>query len=311
MPATARAGGLATLASLLALGCGGEERGAAAREASASPAARPVLCTGKLRVRVTGRVTAPAATELSGLVVSASRRNVLWTHNDSGDRPRLLAVTTSGRTVAEVTLADAENVDWEDIAVGQRGALLAGDIGDNLAERPSIAVYRVAEPAAAATNTAVDARYELRYPDGAHDAEALLYDRRAGAIVVVSKSYGGEAGVYVARRPSSRNPTTLRHSGTIRLGEGEPVTGGDVSGDGRTIVLRTYDSAYVWRRRTGETIAAALRRRPCRAQAELLGEGQGEALAVTGDGRAFITVPEGRRPALRRYTVSGAATRNG
>ncbi len=266
----------------------------------AAAPARPSLCTRPLRGRVTGRVQADAASELSGLVVSPTRPGVLWTHNDSGDAPRLLAVTRSGRTVADVTLSGAQAVDWEDISRGPRGTLLAGDIGDNAAARPSIVVYRVREPRASGA-VAVDARYELRYPDGARDAEALLYDRAAGAIVIVSKSFGGRAGVYVATRPAPGSVTTLRRRATISLGVGEPVTGGDVSADGRTIALRTYDRVFAWRRRPGESVAGALRRRPCGAGVDLLGEGQGEALALERDGRAFLTVPEGRRPALRRY----------
>jgi len=249
-------------------------------------------------------VTASAASELSGLVVSRSRPGVLWTHNDSGDSARLLAVTASGRTVAEVSLTGAQNVDWEDIAIGPGGALLVGDIGDNAGRRASVTVYRVAEPrpdVADRGSIAIAARYELRYPDGARDAEALLFDRASGAIVIVTKSFGGDARVYVARQPSSRRVTTLRRSGTLTLGPGEAVTAGDVSADGTTIALRTYDRAFVWRRRPGETVAAALRRPHCGADADLLREGQGEALALTGDGRAFFTVPEGRRPALRRY----------
>jgi hypothetical protein len=279
-----------------------------AAPAPARPPATPALCDGALHVRVTGHVQSAAATELSGLVLSRSRPGVLWAHNDSGDSPRLLAFKSSGAPVAEVMLAGAENFDWEDIAVGRDGALLVGDIGDNLGQRESVVVYRVAEPRTSGT-VPVAARYELRYPDGARDAEALLFDRSDAAIVIVSKSYGGSARVYVARRPSSREVTTLRRSATtIRLGPGEPVTGGDVSADGTTIALRTYDSAYVWRRRKGETVSAALRRRPCRARADLLAEGQGEALALTRDGRGFITVPEGARPAIRRYARSGGAT---
>ncbi|MDP8968512.1 MAG: hypothetical protein M3N04_07925, partial [Actinomycetota bacterium] len=276
-------------------------------EIHAPVAATPVLCSGRLRVRVTGRVTSPHARELSGLVASGRRRGVLWMHNDSGDAARLLATTTAGRTIAEAALGGAENVDWEDISRGPRGTLLVGDIGDNLGQRPSVVVYRVPEPRSSGT-IAVAARYELRYPDGARDAEALLFDGANGSIVIVTKSFGGDARVYVARRPSSRQITTLRHSATARLGPGEPVTAGDVSADGRTIALRTYDRAYVWRRRAGESIAAALRRRPCRAGAELLHEGQGEALALTRDGRAFLTAPEGARPALRRYESSGPAS---
>jgi hypothetical protein len=304
----------AALAPLAVLaGCGGSAPESTLRPApaartatAAAPSARePALCAGHLRVRVTGHVTSPAARELSGLVASRSRPGVLWTHNDSGDSARLLAVTTSGRTVARVSLSGAENVDWEDIAAGSGGALLVGDIGDNLGERASVVVYRVPEPPVSAparsSSVAVAARYELRYPDGARNAETLLFDRATGAIVIVTKSFGGDARVYVARRPSSQRVTTLRRSGRLALGAGEAITAGDVSGDGSTIALRTYDRAYVWRRRPGEAVAAALRRPHCSADADLLREGQGEALALTGDGRGFFTVPEGRRPALRRY----------
>ena len=296
--------GLAAVAPLG--GCGGADdaapRAQATTFAPTATAARPPLCGGPLRARVTGRVRSRAARELSGIVLSRARPGVLWTHNDSGDGARLLAVGTAGETIAEVTVTGAEAFDWEAIAAGPRGALLVGDIGDNAAQRASVVVYEVPEPAAdapARSTVAATARYELRYPDGARDAEALLYDR--GTIVIVTKSFGGESGVYVARRPQAGAPTTLRRTGTIRLGAGGAVTAGDISADRRTIVLRTYDRAYVWRRRAGETVAAALRRRPCRADADLGAEGQGEAIALTRDGRAFITVPEGARPALRRY----------
>jgi hypothetical protein len=301
-----------SLAGVVALaGCGASAREpraapvgptatATATTAVAAAARAPALCRAPLRVRVTGHVTAGFATELSGLVASRSRPGVLWTHNDSGDSARLLAVTTSGRTVAEVTLSGAQNLDWEDIERGPGDDLLVGDIGDNDGKRASIVVYRVREPRAS-SSVAVAARYELRYPDGARDAEALLFDRRNGAIVIVTKSFGGEAGIYVTRHPSPAGVTTLRRAGTLTLGVGEAVTAGDVSADGRTIALRTYDRALVWRRRAGESVTAALRRRACRADADLVREGQGEALALTADGRAFLTVPEGRRPALRRY----------
>jgi len=276
--------------------------------AAAQPPARPALCAPDLRVRVTGRVRAAGATELSGLAFSTTRRDVLWSLNDSGNPPALFAFGTTGRAVAEVAVAGAANTDWEDLAAGRRGTLLVGDIGDNLAARRSVTVLKVPEPPAGAVSVAPTARYELRYSDGPRDAEALLFDRSDGSLVVVSKSFGPAGGIYVARRPSSRRLSTLRRVGTVRLDEGQAVTAGDVSADGRTIVLRTYDLAYAWRRRAGETVATALRRRPCMTDAGLLGEGQGETIALTADGRAFYTVPEGPRPAVRRYAASGGAS---
>jgi hypothetical protein len=270
--------------------------------ATAAAVRTPALCRSTLRVRELGHVASPLATELSGLIFSPSGRNVLWAENDSGNSPSLLAMTPAGAAVAEVTVSGAQNIDWEDIATGPDRSILIGDIGDNLAERSSIVIYRIAEPTASG-DVPIVARYELRYPDGAHDAETLLYDRTSGQIVIVTKSWAGRAGVYVTKDPSTSGVTTLRRTGRFSLGAVEPVTGGDVSSDTRTIVLRTYDSAFLWRRGRGETVATALRHRPCHVRADLSEEGQGEALALTHDAHGFLTVPEGDHPLIRRYSV--------
>jgi len=303
--------------ALLLGGCGGGAEvspapsGQAATATATAPAEQPAppLCR-RLSVRVTGRVQAPAATELSGLVESRSQPSVLWTHNDSGDRPRVLAISASGRLLADVAVAGAQAVDWEDIAAGP-DTILLGDIGDNPAQRESISVYEIAEPpiapgSRAATATAQASRFELRYPDGPRDAETLLRDPGSGAVVIVEKSFDGRSGVYVAGRFQAGVTRTMRRAGRLRLGPGELVTAGDVSKDGRTIALRTYSSAFVWRRRTGESVAATLlRRRPCTVRADLTVEGQAESLALDADGSAFYTVPEGSVPALRRYAPVG------
>jgi len=223
-------------------------------------------------------------------------------------------VSRGGRLLAEVAITGAEAIDWEDLSIGPApgggDALYIADTGDNDAQRPDVTVYRVAEPGVSAGGaTAMSApatRLRLRYPDGAHDAEALLVDRTTGAIVVVTKSFGGESGVYVAERPAASGTTVMRRRGRLSLGVGEAVTAGDVAADGRTIVLRTYGRAFVWKRRGGESIAAALRRPRCAAGADLFAEGQGEALALTGSGGAFYTVTEGTAPAIRRYAPPGA-----
>ncbi|HEV7883943.1 MAG TPA: hypothetical protein VGO81_10255 [Solirubrobacteraceae bacterium] len=305
------------LAVVVLAGCDGERARAPAATARPPLRAEAAPLCARLRAAVTGHITAPAATELSGLAMSRTQPGVLWTHNDSGDRARVLAVTPGGRLLADVALTGVKNVDWEDIAVGPSpgggDALYVADIGDNDARRREVVVYRVPEPRVGrgrAAATAPAARLALRYPDGAHDAEALLVEPGTRALVVVTKSFGGDAGVYVARRSAATATTVLRRSRRLSLGAGEAVTGAGISADGRTIVLRTYDRARVWTRRPREPLTSALRRRPCTARADLLAEGQGEAIALAGDGRAFYTVPEGRRPAIRRYVPAGrVATR--
>src|SRR4051794_22460068 len=294
-------------AALLASACGDS----ATTDATARPAASvttaaakkkpstPALCA-RLVPRVTGHVQPAAATELSGLVLSRSQPNVLWTHNDSGDRARVLAVAPDGRQLADLDVAGADAVDWEDIAA-TKDALYLGDIGDNTASRETIAVYRVREPRLPATGPLEAQRFTLRYPDGAHDAEALLVDPADGSLVIVTKDARGVSRIYTATNPSPTDVTTLRLAGTLALGLGEAVTAGDVSADGRTIALRTYDRAFAWTRKAGRSVAATLKGKSCPPRAALLAEGQGEALALTRDGRAFYTVPEGASPAIRLY----------
>ena len=291
-----RASRLAALCGLvLVAGCGGsaspppDAPTVATGTPTAAPA-MPALC-GDLTVRRVGTVDAPAATEVSGLALS--RSGTLWAHNDSGDVPRVLALDRRGRFQREVAVSGAEAVDWEDIAIRGR-TLYVGDIGDNLAQRPNVSVYRFAEPPAGATGVTAT-RIDLRYADGPHDAETLLVDPRTGAIVVVTKDIGGRSGVYVAAKG------VLRRRATLKLGAGQLLTAGDVSGDGRTIVLRSYGRAFVYERHAGESLPRALKRAPCTADANLILEGQGESLALTRDGRAFYTLPEGPGPTLRRY----------
>ena len=297
------------LAVGLLLGCSDGDEATSPGAAPAHSSARPVLCA-RLRARTTGEVATEAASELSGLAVSHAQRGVLWTHNDSGDSPRVFAVTSRGRLRAELAVAGAEARDWEDIAVGPGPsggpALYLADIGDNATERSDVVVYRVKEPRIAgggggATATSPARALVLRYPDGAHDAEALLVSPTTGALFIVTKAYSGKAGVYLAARPRHGATTTLRRVGRVSLGSGDAVTAGDVAADGRTIAVRSYFQAFVWSRRRGESIAGALARRPCAADADLFDEGQGEALALARDGRAFYTVPEGPRPDIRRY----------
>jgi hypothetical protein len=270
----------------------------ASRRATAKP---PALC-GALRVRVTGRVADPSANELSGLVRSRSQADLLWSHDDSGAGPILFGLRTDGRVAARPTVTGAQAEDWEDIAAGPSAdgepLLYVGDIGDNGARRPAIDVYRVAEPRVGDAASAPAARLRLRYPDGAHDAEALLVDPLRGDLLIVTKVLGAARAYRASARLAAGSETTLRAGPEITL---SLVTAGDVSADGRVIVLRGYDRVAVWVRRGRERLTTTLRRAPCLSPTSLLGEGQGEAIALDRRGTSFVTVAEGSPAVLRRY----------
>ena len=294
--------------AVVAVGCGGGRDAAAPPPAptAAAPASpkRPALC-GALRSRVVGQVTDHSATELSGLVRSRTQRGLLWSHDDSGAGPELYGLRTDGSIAARPQVAGTEAFDWEDIATGPApdgGALLyIGDIGDNAAARQTIDVYRVAEPKVGEAATAQADRLSLRYPDRPHDAEALLVDPIRGDLVIVTKFIGG-ARAYRTSARARAGASTLTAGPSVDLSF---VTAGDVSADGRIVVLRGYDRVGVWARRGRERLTTTLARAPCVSPTSLGGEGQGEAIALDRRGASFITVPEGSPATLRRYAPRG------
>jgi len=263
-----------------------------------------------------GLVTNPDIVEASGLAASRRNANVLWLHNDKGDTSRVFAISTTGASLATFVLAGAEASDWEDIAVGPGpiagvSYLYVGDIGDNSANSDTIEVYRVAEPAVVASSAEVTLsgvdRLEFRYPGGQGDnAETLLVDPTTGDIYVVTKSDTGEARVYRASPPFVPLRTTMTLVTTLQFGAapllGAPsATGGDISPDGALIAIRSYDTAYAWRRPAGTTVAEALATPPC--SLPVRAEAQGEAFGFFSDGTGYFTVSEGTNEQLSRYVA--------
>src|SRR5262249_36545491 len=127
--------------------------------------------------------------ESSGLVASRQNPGAYWTHNDSGDGPFIYSINTRGEPLGIFRVNGAHARDWEDISIGpgpklDKSYLYIGDIGDNNDLRANIVIYRVEEPeltpdtralTKAKPGTTVPAEViRLQYPDGAHDAEALL-----------------------------------------------------------------------------------------------------------------------------------------
>src|SRR6185295_746902 len=87
--------------------------------------------------------------EVSGMEQSRSNSGVFWVHNDSGDEPRVYAVSSKGELLGTYTLQGATAFDWEDMSIGPapNGGtyLYMADIGDNAGKRTSVKIFRVLE----------------------------------------------------------------------------------------------------------------------------------------------------------------------
>lgn len=261
-----------------------------------------------------GTVEDPMLTEISGLGVSRTHAGVLWVHNDSGDDARVFAIDDTGATLASFAIEGVIALDWEDMAIGPGpddgvDYLFIGDIGDNPELRANVVVYRVPEPDPSTGGDTIPgvARITLNYPDGAHNAETLLVDPETGDIVIVTKNERGMSGIWRAPFPHETGAAIdLEQIGELAFGvgalPGSPLaTGGDISPDGATIAVRTYDTIYAWRRTPGATLAEAFATDPCALP--MMPEPQGETIALTDD--AYFTVSEGELSTLFRFELDG------
>ena len=80
--------------------------------------------------------------ETSGLIYF---NNQLITHTDSGNAPELYQIsTTDGSVLRTVTLTNATNVDWEDLAQDDT-YIYVGDIGNNNGNRTNLKIYRISK----------------------------------------------------------------------------------------------------------------------------------------------------------------------
>lgn len=253
-----------------------------------------------------GTLLGSVADEASGLVASRRNADVLWTHNDDGGDNRLFAINIDGTLLGTYTLGTG-SVDPEDIAIGPgpvAGAdyLYWGNIGDNNNVRATVFVKRVIEPVVASIQSPVTVSLTgvdtltLAYPTDAtapshKDAETLLVDPWNGDLYVVTKRTAVGM-VYRAAYPQSTTATTtLQYVASIPW---SGAVGGDVSPDGRLIIIRRYSgnvpAASVWTRPVVGDFWDAFSNPRC--DVALAAEPQGEAICWDRQGRGYFTVSE-------------------
>ncbi|MFF4243808.1 WD40 repeat domain-containing protein [Streptomyces sp. NPDC001822] len=237
----------------------------------------------------------PRITESSGLAASRIHPGVYWTHNDSEDGPYVYAVDSrTGKTVATITMKGVgEPRDVEAISLGPDGNLYVGDIGDNLdGSWDHVWIYRFPEPEKLADATVRATQFDVKYADGARNAEAMMVHPVTGRVYIASKREGG-GGLY-------EGPEKLTAGGTNvfrPVGEVPWVTDGAFSPDGKELVLRSYFSArrYAFDKgRLGADHAVSV---PL--------QGQAESVTYTADGSAMMFGSEGERSEVLRVDVEG------
>jgi hypothetical protein len=237
-------------------------------------------------------VPLPGLPEASGLAASMQVPGRLWAHNDSGSAV-LFALDSRGNESGRVEVSGATVEDWEAVAIGPcgtRSCIYIADIGDNEAKRRRITIYQVPEPGNATGTAIVSGVFHATYPDGAHDAEALVI--ADGRLHVITKGETGPVAVY--RFPAQLQPTAtvpLERVGMLssKTAAASRITDASVSPDGQWVVLRSRSALGFYR---ASDVLAGRSAPVFSVDVTRLREPQGEGVAF-GAGNTIFLAGEG------------------
>lgn len=263
--------------------------------------------------QVAGTIADLRIDEISGIAASRRADDRYWVHDDSGNEPFLYALDAHGALLGQVRVDGADDVDWEDMAsfvLDGAPYLLVADSGDNGGTRGHYELVVLAEPELplpAHAHAAPAWKIRYRFPDGAHDCEAVGVDATTRTVILVTKRTGQPQVYTLPLRPRGDGEQVATRIATItaipkpteaeralKLNAaryGDQSTGLDIDPAGRRAALLTYRNAYLFTRADGQTWAQAfaatpaLLRLPLLPQAEAIGFGRaGRSLLVTGEG---------------------------
>jgi hypothetical protein len=96
--------------------------------------------------------------------------NMFWSHNDSGNQPDIYGFDSSGTLIKIITVTNASNVDWEDLAQGDNGEFYIGDFGNNnndrsAANNTALTIYIIPPPGGIVGTTTTAQSIVFEYED--------------------------------------------------------------------------------------------------------------------------------------------------
>lgn len=237
-------------------------------------------------------LTAGIADEASGITDSKANPGALWVQQDGGNPAELILLSHTAQLLKKIPFKGITNRDWEDITLAAgpdagRNYLYLAETGDNTAVYGTYVIYRMEEPLATTdTVRQVDA-ISFQYPDGPHDAEAILVEPGTLHIYIITKR-DAKSRIYKLSYPYSTTAVnSVTAAGDLPYNF---VVSAAITPDGKGVAVKDYQNIYYYMRNAGESLQAVLARTYTRLSYTM--EQQGEAICFSNDGKSYFTLSE-------------------
>lgn len=196
----------------------------------------------KFKIERIGKLD-PMINESSGVIPSPWSENLL-TINDSGGEPVLYEVNKKGELIEVHPVPGARNIDWEELAVDDKGNIYIGDFGNNKSKRKNLTVYKYKN----GETTKINFRFaDQTFDENAvneYDCEAFFWEN--DSLYIFTKSW-------VSGKKKSRLYVSPDHPGTYDLYPKDEitiraqVTGADISPSNDSFVLINYGKIFFFK----------------------------------------------------------------
>ncbi|MGB3948273.1 MAG: T9SS type A sorting domain-containing protein [Bacteroidia bacterium] len=192
--------------------------------------------------------------------IEATNKNSIWSHNDSSGETKLYNFDSTGALLRTLTILNASNIDWEDVAIDTAGNFYIGDIGNNDNNRQDLKIYIIPAPQSILGDTVsaqtINYTYanQISFPPADSlknfDAEAMIVYN--DSIFIFSKDrtdpYSGYTNLY--SMPKTPGTYVAELVDSFYTGSGPQqfysITAADISANQNRLVLLAYNRCWIF-----------------------------------------------------------------
>jgi len=183
----------------------------------------------------------PTSLKETSAIEKFSNSNTLWVIQDSGNNNHLYGLNLNGKIVKDITIENAENIDWEDLTSDSEGNMYIGDFGNNNKKRKDFTIYKV--PHAEKATSSIDAKIiNFTLPKGMDSTDFESFFLYKDFFYIFSK---GHKVCHLIKVPNTfGNHVAEKISKYEFEGKHNKVTSADISTDGKTVVLLNHNKLW-------------------------------------------------------------------
>lgn len=202
--------------------------------------------------------------EVSGITYFPESK-LVYTLEDRGNKNAIYAIDSNGKLTKTITIANAVNVDWEDITKDKSGNIYIGDFGNNDNNRKDLCIYKLNKNQLNKDQASAEYKVSFSYPEQTEfppKKKEMFYDVEGffeyGDNFYLftknrSKDFDGTAFIYkIPNKAGIQKATKIGEFKTCSNYNHCVLTSATISPDGKKVVVLSHDKIVLFKGYKGD-----------------------------------------------------------